>query len=170
MTWSTLIAGRDRDVIFDLVRACVWADGRLSADELAAARGTAIALDVLRSPGVPGSLARRGDATPDLAGLSLIGRHVAFTTAAWITWIDGPPSHEESKLLARLAARLGLQDQDVEAIAREVARSSDDIRRCETTMSAPDWAIEIDGLLSWAAAFALDVVPRNPRALSRPAG
>lgn len=158
MTWSRLLGSDERATVFDVVRESVWADGRLTPDELSASRGTAMALDMLGDPRVVGALARR-DSTGalELSSLSLIGRRVAFAAAAWIAWIDGEPCLRERTLLAALAARLELDDEQTREIVREVARSANDVRWSGTaSMSAEDWAIEVDGLLAWTVALATD--------------
>lgn len=155
MTWTAQLSRDERSLIFDIVRRCVWADGRLGPDELSAARGIAITLDVLADPRTRGALSR-AHAPPlephEAGALGAVGRQVAFVAAAWIAWVDGAPNGHERAMLARLASVLQLEDARAGALERQVARSA---RRRELA-SAEERAIEIDGLLASAARAAIE--------------
>jgi hypothetical protein len=156
MTWTRSVGADERRRIFDVIASLAWADGRLTADELAAARGAAIALDLLGpADGAVGVLAR--GPTPlrqiPVERLGPIARHLAFAGAAWVAWLDGSPTPAERSALGELQVRLALGEEVGWTLVRDVARVS--VLRASGMSTAEVSAIEIDGVFARACSVAL---------------
>jgi hypothetical protein len=97
--------------VLEAVAYVAWADGRLAADEVSAARGVATVLG-LAGPGTKGpGLLARGPIEPselELEDLEQRHRELVYATAAWIAMADGVLDRAERRALAVLRERLGL--------------------------------------------------------------
>jgi uncharacterized membrane protein YebE (DUF533 family) len=123
--------GRD---IYIALAAVGWADGHLDPDEADAIVKTAVEegleLDEIaeieeatKAPVDIGELERRG--------LSKEDRLFVYAVASWMTWLDGEVTDTEKAALAKLGDALKVPEkprEHADAIMREVAHQSDDIR------------------------------------------
>jgi uncharacterized membrane protein YebE (DUF533 family) len=123
--------GRD---IYIALAAVGWADGHLDPDEADAIVKTAVEegleLDEIaeieeatKAPVDIGELERRG--------LSKEDRLFVYAVASWMTWLDGEVADTEKAALAKLGDALKVPEkprEHADAIMREVAHQSDDIR------------------------------------------
>jgi hypothetical protein len=109
MTWSRLVSSRSRDVVFDLVVHMLWADGRVTPDELSAARGAANALgmDTSTFGGLFGRVGRPFEAL-GLEQLGPLERPLAYAAAVWMAMADRELAHSEGSMLRRLQRALSL--------------------------------------------------------------
>lgn len=91
-----------------------WADGRLAANELSAARGVATVLG-LSGPGTEGpGLLARGPLMPSALAFDGLGRRqreLVYATAAWIAMADGILDVAERRALRILQRRLRLEPE-----------------------------------------------------------
>lgn len=108
----------DRIACLHAMTCIAWADGRLHADELSAARAAAgiLGLDGPQTPG-PGILNRRPALRRvPIHALSDDGRRAVYASAAWMALSDGVLDRRERDLLKALQRRLSLDDDTRVAI------------------------------------------------------
>ncbi len=158
MTWTRFLSPEARDTIFDLVVHVVWADGRLSPDELAGARGAARALGLSEMELGGVLLARAGRPFESLA-LSALGpleRPFAYGVAAWISQADRRVTVSGDILMRRLRQSLQLSTPLAEAI--ESWAGEERGGACE----APDHQLELERVMHRIVRSLIgDVVPRG---------
>lgn len=102
----------DRIACLHAMSCVAWADGRLHADELTAARAAAtiLKLDGPESPG-PGLLTRRPALRRvPIHALSHQGRRAVYASATWMALADGVLDRRERELLRALQRRLQIDD------------------------------------------------------------
>lgn len=109
MSSIRLVSPRARDVFFDLTVHVLWADGRVTPDELSAARGVAIALglDTTTFGGLFGRVGRPFESL----GLDTLGpleRPLAYACAAWMALADRELAVTENLLLQRTRRALSV--------------------------------------------------------------
>ena len=101
----------DRIACLHAMSCVAWADGRLHADELTAARSAARILGLENTGPGPGLINRR----PALRrvpvyALSHEGRRLVYASATWMALADGVFDRRERNLLRALQRRLGLDE------------------------------------------------------------
>ena len=123
--------GRD---VYIALAAIGWADGNLDAEEADAIVRTAteegLELDEIaeieaatKSPVDIGEIDRRNMSKED--------RLFVYAVAAWMTWLDGDVTDEETAALKKLGDALKIPDnprEHADSIMREIANQGDDIR------------------------------------------
>jgi hypothetical protein len=123
MSFTRLVSARARDILFDLGVHVLWADGRVTPDELSAARGMAIALglDTSTFGGLFGR-ASRGFESLGLDTLGPLERPLAYACAVWMALADRELAVSENLLLQRTRRVLGVGEtmaQRIESMAYE---------------------------------------------------
>ncbi|MBI3202878.1 MAG: TerB family tellurite resistance protein [Myxococcales bacterium] len=120
--------------VYIALAAVGWADGNLDADEadaivrMATEEGLGLSdiTEIEKATKFPvdiGEIDRRGMSKED--------KLFVYAVAAWMTWLDGNVSEDETAALARLGDALKIPDrprEHADAIMREVAHQSEDIR------------------------------------------
>ncbi|MBX3126182.1 MAG: TerB family tellurite resistance protein [Polyangiaceae bacterium] len=131
--------GRD---IFVALAAVGWADGHLDPEEADAIVRTAVeaGLELDEIAEIEEATQTRVDLGEiDRRELSKEDRLFVYAVASWMTWLDGEVSEEETAALARLGDSLKIPEkprQHADAIMREVAYQSEDIRPARYDLSA----------------------------------
>ena len=118
---ATPLSLTDRIACLHAMSCIAWADGRLHADELAAARAAAsiLKLDGPESPGM-GLLARRPALRRvPIHALSHEGKRAVYASATWMALADGVFDRRERDLLRALQRRLEL-DEDTRVLLEDV--------------------------------------------------
>lgn len=120
--------------VYIALAAVGWADGNLDADEadaivrMATEEGLGLSdiTEIEKATKFPvdiGEIDRRGMSKED--------KLFVYAVAAWMTWLDGNVSEDETAALARLGDALKIPArprEHADAIMREVAHQSEDIR------------------------------------------
>jgi len=112
MPWTRLLSARARDVLYDLLVHVSWADGRITPDELSAARGAADALSMDTSSF--GGLFGRVVVSLDAIGLEQLGpleRPLAYAAAVWMAMADQELAVSEHAVLRRARRALDLPEE-----------------------------------------------------------
>lgn len=122
MSWSRLVSERARGVLYGLVIHVLQADGRITEDEVSAARGAADALGVDAAPsdGAPRTFESLG-----LDRLGPLERPLAYAAAVWMAMADRELAISENALLRRTRASLDIPDglaSTIEMMSIEHAR------------------------------------------------
>ena len=103
----------DRIACLHAMSCLAWADGRLHADELTAARAAARILGLEEEQPGPGLINRRpAMRRVPIHALSPEGRRAVYASAAWMALADGVLDWRERELLRTLQRRLELDDAD----------------------------------------------------------
>lgn len=126
MSWSRMVSVHARDVFFDLLVHVLWADGRVTPEELSAARGAANALgmDTHSFGGLFGRVGRPFEAL-GLEQLGPLERPMAYAVAVWMAMADGELAISENLLLRRTRQSLDIPDRlasSIEHLTMEHAR------------------------------------------------
>lgn len=112
MSWTRLLSSRARDVLYDLLVHVSWADGRITPDELSAARGAADALSM--DTASFGGLFGRVAVSLESIGLEQLGpleRPLAYAAAVWMAMADQELAVSENTLLRRTRHALDLPEE-----------------------------------------------------------
>lgn len=112
MSFTRFLSARARDVLFDLLVHVSWADGRITPDELSAARGAADALSMDTSSF--GGLFGRVTVSLDAVGLEQLGpleRPLAYAAAVWMAMADQELAVSENAVLRRTRRTLELSEE-----------------------------------------------------------
>lgn len=154
MSWSRLVSLRARDALFDLVVHVLWADGRVTPDELSAARGAAIALklDTSSFGGLFGRVSRTFESL-ELDSLGPLERPLAYGAAVWMALADRELAVSENLLLQRTRRVLGVGDAMAVRIESLVFASLD--TRAPAGADATVRARELEALLDQVTALML---------------
>lgn len=157
MPWSRLVSPRARDTFFDLVVHVLWADGRVTPDELSSARGAAIALELDTSTfgGLFGRVNRTFESL-DLGSLGPLERPLAYAAAVWMAFADRELAVTENLLLSR--ARRALDVGEGMALRIEGLVQATLATRAPVGADAPVRAAELAQLLDQVAALMVDGV------------
>ncbi|MFT5355801.1 MAG: putative tellurite resistance protein B-like protein [Polyangiales bacterium] len=111
---------QDRWAIYETTVVLAWADGRLSADEIQAARVVAEELS-LSGPFSLAGVKLRLAQTP-IPEVSADIALLAYACAVWMAHADGQLHRRESILLGRLQRRLGIENEAATQTARFVCQ------------------------------------------------
>ena len=110
---------QDRWAIYETAVALAWADGRLSAEEIQAARVVAEELSLNGPFSLAGPKLRLMQTSiPDVPNAIA---ELAYATAVWMAYADGL-HRRESILLGRLRQRLGIEKDVADRTMRRVRR------------------------------------------------
>ncbi len=117
MSFTRFLSSRARDVLYDLLVHICWADGRITPDELSAARGAAdaLAMDTTSLGGLFGRVA----VSLDAIGLDQLGpleRPLAYAAAVWMAMADQELAVSEHAVLRRTRRALDLSEELAERI------------------------------------------------------
>ena len=103
---------QERWQIYEVAVYTAWGDERLAPDEVSAARAVAEELDLDQTGYSPGSVLRAGPPILADIGLDRLSRraqHVAYATAAWVSFADGRQHPAERAVLLTLRYRMDLE-------------------------------------------------------------
>ncbi len=129
------ISHATRKTVFDTLLAIAWADGTLSEEEMAAARGAAIALGLTHEADSPRS--SRPPIAMSTIGLDQVSKRdadIVFICAAWMALADRIEDPREAQLLEVLQEKLRITNERAQTL-KERAR---DLRR-ETPATVSWW-------------------------------
>lgn len=118
---------QDRWAIYETSVVLAWADGRLGAEEVQAARVVAEELSLHGPFSLAGTKLRLAQA--DIPDVSESIADLVFASAVWMAHANGRLHRRESILLARLQRRLGIEDDDAKKTIRRVRRLGDNFSR-----------------------------------------
>lgn len=117
---------RGRWAIYETAVVLAWADGRLSAEEVQAARVMAEELSLNGPLSLAGARLRlMSTAIPDVPEEIA---DLVYATAVWMAYADGL-HRRESILLARLKRRLGIHDEAAAHTMRRVRQLNEHLSR-----------------------------------------
>jgi len=160
MPWFRLVSPRARDTLFDLVVHVLWADGRVTPDELSSARGAALALELDTT--TFGGLFGRVNRTFESLGLEALGpleRPLAYAAAVWMAFADRELAVTENLLLQRTRRALDVGEGmglRIESLVQAALAT-----RAPVGTDAPVRAAELGQLLDQVTALMIDGVSAN---------
>lgn len=151
MTWRTLLGPMGRDLLFDVAAHVVWADGRLTPNEVASVQGLSAALGLPERDLGRALLARRGRPfeSLELASAGPLERPLVYGAASWTSMADGHVSPSELQVLRRIMRALALPD----ALATRIDACA--WSRRGRTRSVAAHTLELDELLGKVTAAVL---------------
>jgi len=157
--WFELVSAQGRDVIYDLVVYVLWSDGRLSPDELSAARAAAQALR-MNLLAFTGLFHLSGRAYESL-GLDILTREeasIAYACAVWMAMADTVLASAEHATLQRLRDSLAVStgmSSMIHALVARHARARDGL----VFPHADERQVSLEELLDAVAAASITTCP-----------